>query len=131
MYGVVFARKPDGTFPDTRKLGKAGIRILGTLDTLARHFGHDIEITCANEGHSLPDPHPLGEAFDIRTHNWPDDHKQAVLHELAIALADDPVKDAPKAVSIGLATLRFYSQLEDPRGPNEHIHAQRRNSTVY
>lgn len=126
MYGVVF--KPGC---DTRVLGKAGVRILGTLDTLARHFGHDITVTCANEDHKLPDPHVSGEAFDIRTHDWPDDHKHAVLHELAIALADDPVKDAPKPVSIGLATMRFYAQLEHPGQPTEHIHAQRRNGTVY
>lgn len=126
MYGVIFKAGCD-----TRVLGKAGVRILGTLDTLARHFGHDITVTCANDGHTAPDPHVSGEAFDIRTHDWPDDHTNAVLHELIIALADDPTKDTPKAVDIGLATRRFYVQLENPGKVTEHIHCQRRNATVY
>jgi hypothetical protein len=126
MYGVVFKAGCD-----TRVLGKAGVRILGTLDTLARHFGHDITVTCANEDHKPPDPHPTGEAFDVRTHDWPDDHKNAVLHELIIALSDDPVKDTPKPVSIGLATMRFYAQLENAGKDSEHIHVQRRERTVY
>lgn len=126
MFGVLF--KPGC---DTRVIAKAGARILGTLDVLARHFGHDITVSCANDGHQAPDPHVTGEAFDIRTHNWTDDHKNAVLNELIIALADDPTTDTPKVVSIGLATKRFYAQLEHPGQDAEHIHVQRRNGTVY
>lgn len=116
---------------DTRVLGKAGVRMLGVLDALARQFGQDITVTCANDGHKPPDPHVSGEAFDIRSHDWPEDRKQAVLHELMIALSDNPVHDAPHAVSIGLATAHFYGQLENHNLPAEHIHVQRRNNTVY
>lgn len=116
---------------DTRVLGKSGVRILGVLDSLARQFGHDITVTCANEGHKLPDPHVSGDAFDIRTHDWTPDHKEAVLHELMIMLADHPVTDAPTPVSIGLATSRFYAQLEHHGLVTEHIHVQRRNGTTY
>lgn len=126
MTGVLF--KPGC---DTRVLGKAGVRILGVLDALARQFGHDITVTCANEGHTLPDPHVTGDAFDVRTHDLTEDRKQAVLHELLIALADHPVTDAPRPVSIGLATSRFYAQLENPGLVTEHIHVQRRNGTTY
>jgi hypothetical protein len=124
--GVVF--KPGA---DTRILGKAGVRILGVLDVLARHFKVDMVITSANDAHAAPDPHATGEAFDLRTHDWPDDQKEAVLEELLILLSDDPTTDAPQRVSIGLATKRFYGQLENPGQPTEHIHVQRRNHTTY
>lgn len=125
MYGVIF--KIDC---DTRILGKAGVRILGVLDSLARTLGHDIQVTCANEGHKPPDPHVSGEAFDVRTHDWSSDHREAVLHALISALADDAA-DVPAPTAIGLATKRFYAQLENPGQPTEHIHVQRRNYTVY
>lgn len=126
MVGVIFKLGCD-----TRILGKAGVRILGVLDTLARTLGHDIQVTCANEGHTPPDPHVSGEAFDVHTHDWAPDHREAVLHALIAALADDPTADAPRPASIGLATKRFYAQLENPGQPTEHIHVQRRNYTVY
>lgn len=116
---------------DTRVLGKAGVRILAVLDTLARHFGRDVVVTCANDGHQAPDPHVSGEAFDVRIHDWPLEEREALLQELLIQLADDPVTDAPARVSIGLATKRFYGQLENPGQPTEHLHIQRRNHTAY
>jgi len=127
MTGIRFK---DGVLP-IRVLAPAGVRLLGALDGLARRFGHDLTITCADKEHPPTDPHSTGEAFDVRTHDLNAATKQAILHELLIDLSDNPLDDVPTPVSIGLATKRFYAQLENPGQPNEHLHCQRRNRTVY
>jgi hypothetical protein len=131
VYGVLFK---DGVLP-IAKLAPAGVRILGVLDALARRLQYTIVVTCADKEHGPADPHSLGEAFDIRTHDMSDDAKQALFHELMIELADDPIADAPKVLTTvnmpNLATTRFYAQIEHAGQPNEHLHVQRRNNTVY
>jgi hypothetical protein len=131
MYGVVFKAGvlPIGT------LAPAGVRILGALDGLARQLQHTLTVTCADKAHGPTDEHTLGEAFDVRTHDLGEDTKQALLHELLIALSDNASTDVPKpVVSVSmpnLATQRFYAQLENHGQPDEHIHVQRRKHTVY
>lgn len=129
--GVTFK---DGVLP-IGKLAPAGVRLLGALDVMARRLGHAFVITCADKEHGDKDPHTLGEAFDVRTHDLPEDVKDALLHELMIELCDDPTTDAPKTLTTvnmpNLATKRFFSQLENAGQANEHLHCQRRNNTVY
>lgn len=48
----------------------AGFRLLAVLDGLARRLGHDITLTAGTNDHQPPDPHALGNAFDVRVHDW-------------------------------------------------------------
>ena len=88
-----------------------GIRILATLDTVARLLGRDITITSGTDGlHSGPsDSHHAGRAYDIRTHDDPD--KQQLVTTIENKLAE---------ISPG----KYYVFIEDDGGSNEHIHAQ-------
>ncbi len=112
-------------------IAPAGVRILGALDAVARRLRVDLTITCGTEAHPPSDPHATGEAYDIRTHDFTDDQKQAILRELLLELSDDQTSDAPLVVSDGLGTRGFWGWIEHPGLPTEHLHVQRRNRTVY
>ena len=92
-----------------------GFVILAAITGACAAIGHDVTITSGSDGeHSGPnDPHHSGNAYDVRTHDVPD--KNALLLEIEKRL--DP----------GC----FFAFIEDPGGPNEHIHAQVRKGTVY
>lgn len=92
-----------------------GFHIIAILDMVARSVGHDITITSGSDGeHSGPgDPHHDGNAYDIRSHDLPDDGQQ-VLQQLTQGLGN-----------------RFYAFLEDAGTDNEHIHCQVAKGTVW
>lgn len=52
--GVQFARIAPG-----------GFEILSALVTVAGMQIDDLEVTCGTEGHTSPDPHVRGEAYDV------------------------------------------------------------------
>lgn len=117
---------------DTSRLAPAGVRILGALDATARRLKRDLIVTCGCEAHPPGDPHTSGEAFDVRTHDFDDEFKRTLLRQVMLELQnDDDAMDAPIATSIGLSTLHFYGQIENPNEPREHLHVQRRKGTVY
>jgi hypothetical protein len=96
-------------------IAPGGFRILAAIDAAVEKIAHDLTITSACDGeHSGPeDPHHLGLAYDVRTHDLPD--KQLALDSLIAFLGED----------------RFYCFLEDPNTENEHIHCQVKKGTVY
>lgn len=99
-------------------IAPAGFRILSAIDQICADLGRDLTITSACDGqHSGPtDPHHTGEAYDVRTNDFPDDAlKQAVLD----------------AIMQKLGTDYFFGFLEDPGTENEHIHCQRKKGTTY
>lgn len=98
-------------------IAPAGYQILSALKETSKTLGLDLVITSGTDGlHSGPfDPHKLGEAYDVRTHNLTDDQKPVVL---------DMVMDI-------LGRNRFYGSIEDSGKPNEHYHFQRRIGTRY
>ena len=101
-------------------LAPAGARILEVLKQLVPAYAFDITITSARDGvHSGPtDPHHSGEAFDLRTRTLTTEQKAALLADLRQTLYKTPLR-------------HFYAFLEAPDQPNEHIHCQRRQGTVY
>ena len=109
--------KPGVVF--TPQLPPAGARILEVLKRLVASYSFDVTITSAADGaHSGPaDPHHTGEAFDLRTHDLSVAQKSLLLHDLQVGLYREP--------------RQFYAFLEAPDTPNEHIHCQKRNGTVY
>jgi len=113
-------------------IAPAGFRLLSAIEGTARRLGVDLTITCACEAHPPLDPHSLGEAYDVRTHDLNDSEKRRVLRELMLELSEpDDQYGAPIAVSSGLATAHFFGWIEHLNEPNEHIHLQRRHGTVY
>lgn len=114
-------------------LAPAGVRILEAIKQAAKTVGVQIVITSGRDGvHSGPsDPHKLGEAFDLRTHGYTDEEKRDLLTQIMLSLQTEDPQDAPIETAGGLATKRFFGFLEDAGGPNEHLHIQRRNNTVY
>jgi hypothetical protein len=117
--GVYFAR-----------VAPAGVRLLGALERTARRLQLPLLITCACEQHPPDDPHSKGEAYDVRSWSFTPAQKDAVLRQVLLELSDGET-DAPTVTGIGLATARFYGQLEHPGHPKEHFHFQRRKGTVY
>lgn len=94
----------------------AGFRILEVLLKASKTMNTTFTITSGSDGtHSGPkDPHKTGEAYDIRTHDLTEAKKNELLMRLKADLGP-----------------RFYVFLEDPGLANEHIHAQRRNNTIF
>lgn len=96
-------------------ISPAGFQIINALTRAAVIINHDLEITSACDGeHSGPDdPHHLGQAYDVRTHDLPD--KNLVLATLKSLLDYN----------------KFFVWIEDEGTPNEHIHAQLRHGVNY
>lgn len=112
------------------RIAPAGFRLLEAISRTARAMRRDLTITCACEAHEKNTPHDLGEAFDLRCHDIQPDEKQALLRRLMFELSDGS-EDQPEEVSVGLATRRFYGQIEHLGEPTEHLHIQRRRNTEY
>jgi len=89
-------------------IAPGGFFILQALKKTSRNLDIDLTITSGTDGvHSGPDdPHYHGEAYDIRSHDIPDNKKQ-VIYMLNMTLGN-----------------KFYAFLEDPDQSNEHIHVQ-------
>lgn len=96
-------------------IAPGGFMLLEAFNEAARAIGHDVTISSACDGkHSGPDdPHHLGKAYDIRTHDIPD--KNALLAEIQKRL--DPTY--------------FFVFIEDEGTDNEHIHGQVRKGVTY
>ena len=99
-------------------IAPAGFRILSAIDQTAAALGHDLVITSACDGeHSgLSDPHHTGEAYDIRTHDFPNEG----LKELVL-----------DGIMRRLGWERFFGFVEAQGTENEHIHVQRKKGTVF
>lgn len=97
-------------------IAPAGFLILEAIKIASQELGFDLTITSGTDGtHSGPgDPHKLGEAYDIRSHDLADGHKLAVV----------------KALYRHLGPRAFFAFLEADGTPNEHIHVQRRKDTT-
>lgn len=96
------------------RLAAAGIVILAALKETSRRLGVPLVITETDQHHPPLDPHTLGEAFDVRSHDLDPDLRPKVVHLLHEILGDE-----------------FYATLEDVATSNEHFHIQRRRATVF
>lgn len=102
-------------------IAPGGFRILGALDLVTRRYGFslDLVITSGTDGeHSGPDdPHHHGEAYDVRSHDFPAELKQEFVAAVLSILNEDGD--------------RFFGFLEAPGTENEHFHFQVKKGTVY
>lgn len=113
-------------------IAPAGLKLLDAIARAGAILKLPIVITSACDGvHSGPnDPHYLGAAYDLRTHDFTDAQKRMLLSEIMHTLAVNAM-DAPLTVSSGLATVHFFGFLEAQGTPNEHMHLQQRNQVSY
>jgi hypothetical protein len=107
-------------------ISSAGFRLLGALDAAERKLGIELVITSACDGdHSGPlDPHHLGQAYDVRSHDFTD--KDLVL----LTVLNQFGHPVPAATG-GYITAKFFGWLEQVGTPNEHFHFQLRHGVEY
>lgn len=100
-------------------IDEATIYLLATLQKYAATLDmvDVLVITSGSDGaHSGPDdPHHLGHALDLRTHNFP-------------TRADRFALASQLEARLGKF---FFAFVEDPDSPNEHVHVQVRKGCVY
>jgi hypothetical protein len=103
-------------------ISPGGFDLLSAISLTAKEINHDLTITSACDGlHSgIDDPHHLGRAYDIRTHDLPNPEYalqtlQVQLGPLFYAFIEDP-DDITHA---------------DPDKSNMHIHCQVKKGTIY
>lgn len=98
-------------------IAPAGFAILAALKRASVALAVDLTITSACDGeHSGPtDPHKLGEAYDVRSHDLDPALRPQVLD----------------AVMRELGFERFFGFLEAAGTSNEHFHFQRAKSTTF
>lgn len=118
----------------TLRADPAGFRIIGALDRIVRALPRDLMVTVGANGHAPDDPHTKGRGFDVRTHDQTSEQRTFLLRALLLDLQDAP-DDAPQPLATvpleNLATRRFFAQIEDPEGPNEHLHVQQRKGVPF
>jgi len=112
------------------QIAPGGFRILAALDAVARAAPFDLVITCGTDGHPPTDPHTLGKAYDVRTHDLTEDQKTALVRDVLLALQTDAT-DAPVETSGGLATKTFFGWIEHPGELTEHCHVQVRKGITF
>lgn len=99
-----------------------GLVILQSIKTCSKMLLVDLTITSGSDGiHGVglagdpDDPHYLGDAYDVRSHDLDDINKRQFLANLNNLLPKD----------------QFYYFLENPNTDNEHFHIQVKKGTVY
>ncbi len=80
---------------------------LAFIEDLFEAHGSHCTITCGTDSHGPDDPHYHGFALDFRTHDLADGEMEEVRNHLRAHLGDT-----------------YYVLLEDPDGPNCHLHVQ-------
>lgn len=115
------------------RLGLGGAAILGALARAAVNLTFDVVITSGTDGeHSGPtDPHRMGDAFDVRSHDLGPAAKLTLLKLVMGYLAELETLAGGELldVSDGYSTPRgcFWGFLEHPGQAGEHFHIQVRN----
>ncbi len=94
-----------------------GALILDALKAASKTLGVDLTITSGTDGvHSGPqDPHHLGNAYDVRSHD----------------LAPDVQAKVVPAVMALLGWEHFFGFLEAPGTDNAHFHFQVKRATAF
>lgn len=108
-------------------IAAAGFELLRALTSASKALGLDLVITSGTDGtHSGPlDPHHLGCAYDVRSHDFEHAQKDDVLYRIMCELG------VPSRASGGWVTDKFFGWLEDEAQPGEHYHFQLRHGMQY
>lgn len=84
------------------------------FELLFAQAGLPMRITCGTDGHTAPDPHPVGCAYDLDTHNVPGQARELTSEEKHHLV--DRLRE--------VAGDRYYIFLENEGQEGEHIHWQ-------
>lgn len=97
-------------------IAPGGFVLLAAIHSAAQVFNVDLTITSGTDGmHSgYEDPHHKGEAYDVRTHDLPEEVRQKVLEHIQLT-----------------AGPGFFAFLEAQGTDNEHLHCQVKKGTTY
>ena len=108
-------------------ISPAGFRLLAAFESYATEAPFDLTITSGTDGvHSGPDdPHHLGNAYDLRTHDLPATvSADALVRDIVTAL--EGAGETVESASEGYITAKFFGFVEDAGTDNEHAHFQLR-----
>ena len=108
----------------------AGFRILSALDQAAQICSVDLEITSGTDSHAAPDPHALGEAYDVSVKALTGSQIVEVRRTVTMMLGpaftvlyEVPFLPADPA----LQAIAYVNR--EATGP--HFHIQRRKGTIF
>lgn len=105
----------------------AGIALLAAFWRAAQDLQRDLTITSGADGaHSgATDPHHLGNAFDVRSHDFLPSEKDSFVRQVLNYLGAVSPQDG------GYVTNFFFGWLEQAGTANEHFHFQLRRGVQY
>lgn len=110
-------------------IAPAGFAILSALHLASASLGSPLTITSGTDGlHSgESDPHHRGEAYDVRSRDFPPVMYPTVLASIMHGLG----LPQPGSTEREIFTEMFYGFLEAAGTENEHFHVQLRKGRVY
>ena len=110
-------------------IAPAGFAIISAIVSASASLGSPLTITSGTDGeHSGPnDPHHRGEAYDVRSQDFPAVMRPTVLSSIMHGLG----LPQPGSTAAEVFTENFYGFLEDAGTANEHFHVQLRKGHVY
>lgn len=105
----------------------AGFELLRGFTSASKAMATDLTITSGTDGtHSGPlDPHKLGQAYDMRSHDFDTTQKDDVLYRIMCELG------VPSRASGGWVTDHFFGWVENEGQVGEHYHFQKRHNVEY
>lgn len=112
------------------RIAPAGFRILSALDLLTSKVDRDLLITSGTDFHLPPDPHALGEAYDLSVVGWSVVELALALRFLRLTLGDPFTILYEVPVAPEDATLRSMATV-NPHATGAHLHIQRKKGTTY
>ena len=111
-------------------IAPASFEILWALVEAVHRVHLSLEITCGTDSHALPDPHPLGEAYDVSVPGLSAQQITEVYERVRMSLGPlftvlYEVREVPSD-----PTLRSIASVNrQATGP--HVHIQRKRGTTY
>jgi hypothetical protein len=122
--------KPGCTFD---RIAPAGFVLLAAIQDACFQLGIDLVITAGTNDHELPDPHGLGEAYDLSVANLNDAELARVLTRLRTQLPAESFTvlcEAPSLTGLSPARQELVTYV-NAAATAVHIHLQRRKNVVY
>lgn len=120
--------KPGTTFTT---IAPGGFRLLAALDAATTVLGRDLTITAGTNDHTSG-KHPIGEAYDVRAADLPDDVCVALIQFLRARVGSAfTVFYETRALTPTMSAALKSLTLVSPGASAPHIHLQVKKGTVW